>query len=78
MPMYNFKKIFPLVLSTFIKQSIFFPVTYNAFSISEPDLTMLEVIFFSLPTFGYEFHVEIFLKMNVIPLVNKHHGNEGL
>ena len=32
--------LFPLVFSTFIKQNIFFPETYNAFTISEPDFTV--------------------------------------
>ena len=34
------KIIFPLVLSTFIEQNIFFPDTYNAFTIFEPDFTV--------------------------------------
>ena len=32
--------LFPLVLSTFIEQNIFFPETYNAFTISDPDFTV--------------------------------------
>ena len=39
-PMYDFKKFFPLVLTSFIEQDIFFPETYNACIISEPDLTV--------------------------------------
>ena len=41
------KILFPLVLSTFIEQNIFFPETYNAFTISEPDFTeciVLEIL----------------------------------
>ena len=34
------KIIFPLVLTTFIEQNIFFPETYNAFTISKPDFTV--------------------------------------
>ena len=31
------KILSPLILSTLIEQNIFFPETYNAFTISEPD-----------------------------------------
>ena len=34
------KILFLLVLSTFIEQNIFFPETYNAFTISKPDFTL--------------------------------------
>ena len=39
-PMYDFKNSFPLILSIFIEQNIFFPETYNALTISEPDFTV--------------------------------------
>ena len=37
------KTLFPLVLSTFIEQNIFFAEIYNAFTISEPDFTVCTI-----------------------------------
>ena len=40
LPMYDFKNSFSSGLTAFIEQNMFFPETYNALIISEPDFTV--------------------------------------